>query len=663
MKRFATILVITLSVLLAGVLVTAQIDLNEFQPNTPISSSEVNQNFQALADAIAALQALPSVRSLNNLAGELNLVAGDNITLNVNDATGEITITSTAQGTAGGDITSVTTSTGLTGGGDSGDVTLAIAPPFRLPQACPNGSIPEWDGTAWACGTDDVGAGGGGGDITAVNAGTGLTGGGESGSVSLSVAPAFRLPDGCTQDQVAKFSTSTGLWECAADIDTDTTYTAGDGLTLNGTEFSVQFSGSGSSTAAARSDHDHLGQTWTGTDNPLILEGSYSFDPFATGEQKGAPLVLTNTDPLGYGLRITETGSNGVFVETAGAHGVSVGSAAGIGVLVGSAAGNGVHVISTGGDGVLVESAGGDGVHVSSAGVDGLRVQTTGRDGVRVDSADENGVLVESAGDNGVRVDFAVNIGVLVNSAGEEGVLVSTAGEDGVEAESASVGHYGGRFTNSASGGPGLYAEGGSDSAADITLGSVDGRIISDPLFTGSDIYLITNDAIIFQLDNDNNEPGDFVVKDSAGTNVLGLSESGNLTIAGTLTENSDIHAKTDIASADTSEILELLMGVPISTWRYQDSPDALHLGPMAQDFFAAFGLGDTDTGISTIDRDGVALAAIQGLYQLVEEKDATIAEQRQQLTEQQRLLSDQQRQLEALDDRLAALERALAQD
>ena len=45
----------------------------------------------------------------------------------------------------------------------------------------------------------------------------------------------------------------------------------------------------------------------------------------------------------------------------------------------------------------------------------------------------------------------------------------------------------------------------------------------------------------------------------------------------------------------------------------------------MAQDFHTAFGLGDSDKSIATIDADGVALAAIQGLYELVKEKDCEI--------------------------------------
>ena len=56
-------------------------------------------------------------------------------------------------------------------------------------------------------------------------------------------------------------------------VDNDTPYSAGTGLTLVGTQFSVDFAGSGSATTVARSDQDHWGQTWTGSGTGLTLSG------------------------------------------------------------------------------------------------------------------------------------------------------------------------------------------------------------------------------------------------------------------------------------------------------------------------------------------------------------------------------------------------------
>ena len=103
----------------------------------------------------------------------------------------------------------------------------------------------------------------------------------------------------------------------------------------------------------------------------------------------------------------------------------------------------------------------------------------------------------------------------------------------------------------------------------------------------------------------------------------------------------SDRNLKENFVRADGCKILERLASIPIEVWNFKhQDPSLRHIGPMAQDFYAAFKVGRDQRHISTLDADGVALAAIQGLYEIVKEKDAKIA---------------------ALEARLGALEEAVA--
>jgi hypothetical protein len=75
----------------------------------------------------------------------------------------------------------------------------------------------------------------------------------------------------------------------------------------------------------------------------------------------------------------------------------------------------------------------------------------------------------------------------------------------------------------------------------------------------------------------------------------------------------SDRNLKRDLAPVDGEQILDSLAELPITTWRYKtESADARHIGPMAQDFKAKFGVGTDEKYILQVDADGVALAAIK---------------------------------------------------
>jgi hypothetical protein len=111
---------------------------------------------------------------------------------------------------------------------------------------------------------------------------------------------------------------------------------------------------------------------------------------------------------------------------------------------------------------------------------------------------------------------------------------------------------------------------------------------------------------------------------------------------AGSWSSLCDRNSKENLKPVDGREVLGQLTSLPVATWNYKSQDSSIrHIGPMAQDFYDAFGVGDEREFIATIDADGVALAAIQGLHKLVRDLEARNS---------------------SLEHRMASLERAVAQ-
>ena len=126
------------------------------------------------------------------------------------------------------------------------------------------------------------------------------------------------------------------------------------------------------------------------------------------------------------------------------------------------------------------------------------------------------------------------------------------------------------------------------------------------------------------------------------------LHINGNVQVEGRVTELSNVHAKQDFAAVDGQQVLLRLRGVPILTWRYRtDASGVRHMGPTAQDFFAAYGLGQDEQHIAPLDANGVTLAAVQQLDRMVQARDARI--------------TTLERQNADLSERLARLEQIVA--
>jgi hypothetical protein len=120
------------------------------------------------------------------------------------------------------------------------------------------------------------------------------------------------------------------------------------------------------------------------------------------------------------------------------------------------------------------------------------------------------------------------------------------------------------------------------------------------------------------------------------------LHVDGDAYIAGTLTQLSSRTAKTNLVAVAADGVLDQLGKLPIWTWNYLRSNSGdRHIGPVAEDFYAAFGFGTSERQLAPSDVAGVALAATQALQREVAVRD---------------------RKIEALEARLARLEKAMTE-
>jgi hypothetical protein len=114
----------------------------------------------------------------------------------------------------------------------------------------------------------------------------------------------------------------------------------------------------------------------------------------------------------------------------------------------------------------------------------------------------------------------------------------------------------------------------------------------------------------------------------------------------------SDREVKESFETTDAMTILQKLSELPIQKWNYKwDDESIRHIGPMAQDFAKAFEVGDSDKHIYPVDAQGIAFAAIQGLYRMLKEKDEETENLKTKLQLQQQENKELETRIEVLEN------------
>lgn len=476
----------------------------------------------------------------------------------------------------------------------------------------------------------------------------------------------------------------------ADNVDNDTTYTAGAGLILVGTQFSVVFAGTGAANTVARSDHEHDARYWK-------LGGNSGTTPsvnyLGTSDNTALELKVNNLRALrlepsaispnvvgGYPGNNVIAGGVGGTVGGGGAAGATNRVTDSFGVVGGGAnnqAGNGNVDLA---DATYATVGGGQGntagaPHATVAGGNGNSAQGSASavGGGAANQAQGNWAVVSGGWNNTASAPLSTVGGGYSNSASDERATVAGGSGNMASAYAATVGGgyqnrasatratVGGGSGNTASGiyttvsggyqnaaiyqyasvggghsnvASGSYAAvagglqnvasgqwsaipGGSSNEASANYTLAAGRH-AKATSAGCFVWGDSTDADVVCSDTDR-----FIARASGGVYFYTNSAltSGMYLAAGGSSWNavSDRSLKENFAPVDGREVLRRLANISITTWNYKAQDPAIrHIGPMAQDFNRLVdGLGgEGETYINTLDADGVALAAIQGLYQ-----------------------------------------------
>jgi hypothetical protein len=467
-------------------------------------------------------------------------------------------------------------------------------------------------------------------------------------------------------------------------VDDDTRYTAGEGLALTSTQFGVAFAGSGSAPSVARSDHLHVDSYWqlsgnSGSDSPQGFLGTVDNQALEL-RVNGARALRLEPDPVspnvlgGYQANQVSEGVHGAVLAGGGSTGgvnlvtdhygvVGGGSGNRAGNEDGSL-NNVAYATVGGGDRNIAEgshSAVGGGEHNLASGshaiVGGGLYNVASGYASTVSGGGGYDDVIGTPLSNTAAGTFSTVGGGISNDASGFAATVGGGESNAASGEDAVIA---GGWRNVASGLAATVPGGeGNTAAGDYSLAAGRGARAAH---TGAFVWSDSTDGVVNSQRQDQflvhatggvrfdiSESQWLDLWDAGEGRLLDTSTGAYLSSGGAWTNSSSRALKENLTRVSGAAVLSRLARLPIYTWSYSaEDPATRHVGPTSEGFRTAFGLGQDAAHIATVDADGVALAAAQGLYDLAQQ--------------QSRRIEQLEAQNEALQGRLAALEALVAQ-
>ena len=556
--------------------------------------------------------------------------------------------TCSADANSGGTVTSVGSGTGLSGGPITSTGTLSIATGYQLPQGCTNGQVAKSNGSnVWTCASDAIGTG----TVTSITAGNGLTGGTITTSGTIAVDPTastftdtFFLQGGNAFGGIA--SATLGTTNNLA-LDVVVNNTRAFRLEPYGTSPNVI---GGHASNSRDNAFGNIGSAIGGGGKA----GANCYEPSdGTSTRSCANLVKGNFSFVGGG-HANQAGGDYSIVA-----GGQSNSAAGFVSTVGGGFGN----IASGASDSTIGGGSSNMATAQNATVGGGFTNTASAPQATVGGGAGNiasgawatvpgGVLNKASG----ALSFAAGSRAMTETADpvpivHDGTFVFSDFSSGNVFRTTTPNEFavratgGVRFVTAVDGAGGATRAVKVNPNGELDFGSQARQMLNlwGPSIYGmgvqtATLYSRTSQFFAWFMGGSHS---DSAYDPGVGGQVLATLQTGAgaTTVVGTFraqafTATSDRNAKTDFALADGAEVLDKVVSLPIATWSYhnEQASGVRHIGPTAQDFKERFGVGYDDKTIATVDADGVALAAIQGLNAKVESQAREIAELRRAL-------------------------------